>query len=287
MTILKWLPPIHLHPVLFVFIIISFLTGTFVDLMTILAIVLFHEIGHFTAAKLFAWRVRGIMLWIFGGVMETDENGTRPFHEEILVTLAGPIQHVFLYGLIYIISGTQTLSPSIIDIAYFYNTVILLFNLMPIWPLDGGKIVFLIFSKVMPYRKSYNTVIIFSICFNLIAVFILFSLVPFTLSAFLLFSFLLMENRKDWKQRYYVFIRFLLQRYEGRARLNHFRSIDIHYDARLMDAFNLFHRDKSHTIYVKLPNGRRHALAEAECLHSYFHDRHYRKTAGELVSYVS
>ncbi|ALX48202.1 site-2 protease family protein [Lentibacillus amyloliquefaciens] len=287
MTTVKWLPQIHIHPVLLIFIIISFLTGTFIDLLTILVIVLLHELGHFTAAKIFGWRVRGIMLWVFGGVMETDENGTRPFHEEVLVTLSGPLQHVLIYGLIFIISGTQALVPSVIEMAYFYNTVILLFNLLPIWPLDGGKLMFLIFSEVMPFRKSYGFTIILSFCINMIAVVALFSFVSFTLSAFLLFSFLLMDNRKDWKQRYYVFVRFLLHRYEGKTRLNRFRSIDIPFDTMLMDVFNLFHRDKNHTIYVTLANGRRYQLNEAECLHSYFHDRQYRKTAGDIVSHVS
>src|SRR5699024_12020095 len=94
MTTSRILPPIHIHPILIIFIIISFVTGTFLQLFIILSIVLFHELGHYGAAKFFKWRIKGIMLWIFGGVMDTDEHGNKPFHEDIIVTIAGPLQHL-------------------------------------------------------------------------------------------------------------------------------------------------------------------------------------------------
>ncbi|QKY69576.1 site-2 protease family protein [Lentibacillus sp. CBA3610] len=287
MTLNNLLPPVHIHPILLIFIIISFLTGTFIELMTILVIVLIHELGHFTAAKWFGWRIRGIMLWVFGGVMQTDENGTRPFHEEVVVTIAGPIQHLFIYLVLFFLSGSHAVLPSIVEMGFFYNTVILLFNLLPIWPLDGGKLVLLLFSELFPYRKAYDCAIILSICINMIVIVALLLLVPFTLSAFLLFTFLLMENGKDWKHRYYVFMRFLLQRYQGKNHFNRIHTIEVTYNTSLMDVFNRFRRDKNHTVYVTFPGNTRQSMSEAECLYSYFHERNYRKPIGELVSYVS
>ncbi|MFD1362927.1 site-2 protease family protein [Lentibacillus salinarum] len=287
MTRHKWLPPVHLHPILIVFILISFLTGTFIELMTILAIVLVHELGHYAAARWFRWRIRGVMLWVFGGVMDTDEQGTRPFREEVIVTLAGPAQHLFIYLLLFVLSGSQIVLPSVIETAYVYNTVILLFNLLPIWPLDGGKLLFLFLSERLPYRKAYDSIILFSLWLNVALVLVLLFFVPFTLSAFLLFMFLLMENRNDWKQRYYVFMRFLLQRYQGRVHANQVQPIEVSHRHKLIDVFNCFHRDRAHTVYVTIPGNSRQSLDEMECLHSYFHERNYRKSIGELVSHVS
>ncbi len=119
MTLRRFLPPIHIHPVLLVFIIISFLTGTFIELMIILGIVLIHELGHFMMASAFRWRIRGIILWVFGGVMDTDEHGTRPLHEEILVTIAGPLQHLFIYMLLLFLSGNQFAPSSMVEMAFF------------------------------------------------------------------------------------------------------------------------------------------------------------------------
>src|SRR5699024_11704417 len=92
------------------------------------------DLGHLCAARWFGWRIRGVMLWVFGGVMDTDEHGTRPFHEEVCVALAGPLQHGFVYLFLFMLSGIELLPAHIIETAYFYNTVILLFNLLPIWP---------------------------------------------------------------------------------------------------------------------------------------------------------
>ncbi|WP_010531121.1 site-2 protease family protein [Lentibacillus jeotgali] len=281
------LPSVHIHPILLIFIIISFLTGTFIELMVILTIVLIHELGHFSAAKWFGWRIRGVMLWIFGGVMDTDEHGTRPFHEEVCVALAGPLQHGFIYLFLFMLSGTQFMLPSIIETAYFYNTVILLFNLLPIWPLDGGKLVLLTLSEKLPYRKAYEFAVIFSLILNVILAAAVVLVMPFTLSAFLLFSFLVMENRRDWKQRYYVFIRFLLRRYHGENHFRRVQPIEVSHRDRLMDVFNRFRRDRAHRVYVTLPGNVRRQMDEMECLHSYFHERRYNKTIGEIITRVS
>src|SRR5699024_8922415 len=141
MTTSRILPPIHIHPILIIFIIISFVTGTFLQLFIILSIVLFHELGHYGAAKFFKWRIKVSMLWIFGCVMDTDELGNKPFHEDIIVTVVCPLQHLFIYLFLFIdsLGQIQLISTPIWDKVFLYNTLILLFNLLPIWPLDGGK----------------------------------------------------------------------------------------------------------------------------------------------------
>lgn len=284
MTFRKFLPSIHVHPILLVFIIISFLTGTFTELLIILSIVLFHELGHFTAAKVFNWRIKGIMLWVFGGVMDTDEHGTRPLYEEMIVTVAGPIQHLFIYMLILFFSlNTTAVPPSIIDSMLFYNTVILIFNLLPIWPLDGGKLLYQMLSVILPYRKSYNYVIIFSICTIGTLLIIQLFFISFTLSAFILFLFLFMENRSDWKKRYYVFIRFLLRRYQGDIYVKGVRPIVVPHHMFLMDVFNQFHREKKHTIYITFSGKVQRSIDDMDCLHSYFHEQDYRKSIGEIT----
>ena len=82
--------------------IISFMTGTFMELSIILLIVLIHELGHYAMSQVFKWRVESIMLWVFGGVMRTDEHGNSTIFEEALVTIAGPFQHVTIYIVLYI-----------------------------------------------------------------------------------------------------------------------------------------------------------------------------------------
>ncbi|GAA0601536.1 stage IV sporulation intramembrane metalloprotease SpoIVFB [Virgibacillus siamensis] len=224
------------------------------------------------------------MIWIFGGVMDTDEHGTKPLYQEILVTIAGPFQHVLIYLLLLLFSQLQFIPHSLVELASFYNTIILLFNLLPVWPLDGGKLLFLFLSSGLPYRKAYNWVILFSMFVCILGIIVQLFLVSFTLSSFVLFLFLLMENRTDWKQRYYVFIRFLLRRYYGQAYVNGVLPIEVPHTCGMMNVFSRFHREKKHSIYITYPGSMRRSIDEMDCLYSYFHERNFRKTIGEVTS---
>jgi stage IV sporulation protein FB len=284
MTIHRIIPPIHIHPILLVFVVISFLTGTFVEMMIILGIVLWHELGHYLAAAHFKWRINKVMLWIFGGVMDTDEHGNRPVMEEFIVTIAGPFQHVFIYFFMFIATSFSLLPSSIVSTILIYNTTILAFNLLPIWPLDGGKILFFLLSKKFPFQKAYHAIIILSLllCFIIIIMQLLF--LPFTLSAFLIMVFLIIENRSEWKNRHYVFIRFLLNRHRGNNWFKSVRPIVVPSHSSLMEVFSQFKRDVKHSIYIQVSKDKRLAIDETDCLKSYFFDKSYHKTIGEVAT---
>src|SRR5690625_6301391 len=124
------------------------------------------------------------MLWILGGVMDTDEHGNRPIHEEVLVTIAVPFQHIVIYGIVFFVSSANLLPSSVLELIIYYNTAIFVFNLLPIWPLDGGKILFLCLSSMLPYRKAYHSVIIFSIALCILLLILLFLFFLFLLIVF-------------------------------------------------------------------------------------------------------
>ena len=148
---IKYVPTIKIHPIIVIFLLIAFITGTFIEIFTIISIVFFHELGHFFAARFFNWRVLHIKLWIFGGVLQTEEHSFRPLIEQAIVALAGPFQHVYIYIAIFLCSYFQLLPSYLLQVIFMYNTIILLFNLLPIWPLDGGKLLFILLSLLLPY----------------------------------------------------------------------------------------------------------------------------------------
>lgn len=281
MTILK-LPSIHIHPVLLLFIVIAMLTGTFVELILILSIVFIHELGHYTAAIYYHWRIKNIVLWVFGGIMNTEEHGSKPIKEELIVTLAGPFQHFFIYIVIYLLSITTNIPLSIIDMALYYNTMILLFNLLPIWPLDGGKLIFLVLSRYLPFRKAHHYTIFLSVGATVLFLIVQFVFFPFTLSAFFILIFILMENRLEWKRRFYVFIRFLLNKYDGDEIVRKVESLTVPSHLSLINVFNYFKREIHYAIYVTYPDNSRLQIDENDCLHTYFYEKDYRKNVGDI-----
>lgn len=97
-----------------------------------------------------------IQLLPFGGVAELEEHGNKSLKEELVVVIAGPIQHVWMMLVGYILFEAGWLNA---DLYYFFmwnNIIILAFNLLPIWPLDGGKVLFNILSYRFPYLQAHG-----------------------------------------------------------------------------------------------------------------------------------
>lgn len=87
-----------------------------------------------------------ITLLPFGGVAEMEEHGNRPLKEEAIVVLAGPVQHVWMVALAYFLFSFSLIPENLYQLIYSYNLMIFLFNLFPVWPLDGGKLIFMLLS---------------------------------------------------------------------------------------------------------------------------------------------
>ncbi|MUV39504.1 Stage IV sporulation protein FB [Lentibacillus sp. JNUCC-1] len=286
MTVLKSLPPIHIHPIMILFILISIITGTFVQLLIIFTIVLLHEMGHYSMARFFKWRIKGIVLWIFGGVMETDEHTTKPSYEEVLVTLAGPFQHVLIYFLTLLAASFDLFPHSINESILYYNGVILLFNLLPIWPLDGGKLLLILLSIHWPYKRAHQLTVMFSTLAVVMLIIGYTLMAPFTLGVYVIAVFLLIENHVERKRHSYIFLRFLLNRYENNGHIRGVSAIEVPSHSLVTDVFALFKREKRHQIYIVFPDQTRKMVDETECLRSYFYDKRHDRQMADIAFHL-
>ena len=109
-----------------------------------LSIVL-HELGHSLAARRFGIPMRGITLFIFGGVAEMG--GPPPSAKsEFFMAIAGPIVSVLLVGLFFGIhwlgevAGWPTALTGVFAYLTWINLLVVAFNLVPAFPLDGGRV---------------------------------------------------------------------------------------------------------------------------------------------------
>ncbi|QDP40741.1 M50 family metallopeptidase [Radiobacillus deserti] len=276
------LPPIRIHPILWLFAITAIVTGTFMELTIIFSIVVIHELGHYLAAKSYHWRIRKISLWVFGGVMETEEHGSRPIEQELWVTVAGPLQHIWIYGVIWLMTYLGWWSSSIVEMALQYNTSILLFNLLPIWPLDGGKVLQLLSSTLKPYRTAQSITIVCSviICLLVSLTFMFFDTLP--LSTVMLVVFILLENRLEWKQRNYLLFRFLLKRYSEKPTLSKTSPILVQSYDSMFQILKQFRRNRHHHIFIK--DGKESMWVDEDtCLDAYFAFKQHQAKAKDLV----
>jgi Zn-dependent protease len=105
--------------------------------------VLFHEMAHALVARARGLRVMGITLLIFGGVAEIDQEMKRP-SVEFQVAIAGPIASFILAGVAFLLAlpfRTSTApAEAVLDYLVVSNLLLGAFNLIPGFPLDGGRV---------------------------------------------------------------------------------------------------------------------------------------------------
>lgn len=105
------------------------------------ACIVLHELGHALVARKVGIPIRGITLFLFGGVAEMEDE-PRSAMAEFLMAIAGPIVSAILACLCWLAS--QLLSIPAVAFPFHYlseiNLVVLVFNLVPAFPLDGGRI---------------------------------------------------------------------------------------------------------------------------------------------------
>lgn len=98
--------------------------------------VLLHELGHALAGRLFGIETRDITLYPFGGVARMSAGVLAPL-PEIVVSLAGPLVNLVIAGGALLLAGWDV--PIARELAIL-NLALGLFNLLPAYPMDGGRV---------------------------------------------------------------------------------------------------------------------------------------------------
>lgn len=133
--------------------------GTVEALVWVAGFLLFiflHELGHTFAAQLVGVEVKSVFVWILGGLTNLSYKPEKPVHN-LFIAAAGPLVNMLLaflcvaaYILLYIVFlpysnnaelflWVQTFVNLFFSLA-FVNIILIVFNLLPVYPLDGGNI---------------------------------------------------------------------------------------------------------------------------------------------------
>jgi stage IV sporulation protein FB len=148
--------PIRIHlsfALLMVFLAVrtaqtSGLRVALIEQVLILAVffcVALHELGHAVAAIRNGVPISGITLYPFGGVARMTRRPPRGWIE-VVIALAGPAVNLAIAGVIYIVSAGSVIGPGddfglrLLSLLFWANLILAGFNLLPAFPLDGGRI---------------------------------------------------------------------------------------------------------------------------------------------------
>ena len=192
--------------------LICFVTGLFKEYLVFSSIIIFHELGHIVVSLLYKWKIKEINLNIYGGCIIFENIINKRFIEEFLVCIAG-ISFQFIYFLVmYILYNNSVVDIKLYTIFNNYNLSIIIFNMLPIYPLDGSKLINILLNRVVCFKKSH----LISICVSilLIILFIVCSIkYNLGINFYLMSVLLIVKLVKEIKNHSYLFNNFLLERY--------------------------------------------------------------------------
>jgi Zn-dependent protease len=109
------------------------------------ACLLAHELAHALLARSRGVKVAGITLWLFGGVSRLEGEPGRP-GVEALITAVGPLTSIVVGAVLYALAiagaalGAPALAVDLLGWLALINVVLAAFNLLPAFPLDGGRL---------------------------------------------------------------------------------------------------------------------------------------------------
>ena len=211
--ILKSTFRIRFHPFFYIFLFLSLITGNFFYYVIFFSIILFHEFGHILGGLIFSWRIREIVFLPFGGLTIFNTMVNTSLLQEFIVALLGPVFQLIFYFFLKCFF-------SLPDFIVFYNFVLLGFNLLPIFPLDGSKFLYVFLCLIFPFKFAHLCLIFVSFVF----IFIVF-INSFDFIVFLILLFLFFRCVSEFRNHRYIFNRFLFERYVNDFSFSHLRKV--------------------------------------------------------------
>ncbi len=154
--------------------ILNGLLGTAIDLETVttgstpwllgaaaaiglFASVLLHELGHSVVAIRYGFPIDSITLWLLGGVAQLSEQPTN-WRQELAIAIAGPIVSVGLgvgfYALVLAVPATLETVQFLFAYLAVINVVLAAFNMLPGFPMDGGRVLRAILGRNRPFAVA-------------------------------------------------------------------------------------------------------------------------------------
>lgn len=223
----------RIHPLLYLLMFICIITGLFRELINFMIIIIIHELGHITTGILLKQKIEKIILLPFGGITIFRMKLNISVYKEFLIAIMGPIFQIIGYLILNRLINNNYF--------YYYNIIILLFNLIPIYPLDGSKILNCIFNMFLSFKVSFYMTIYLS--FLLIFVLIVFiSLNFFNFFFFIIIFFLGYKVILEYSNYSNIYNKFLFERYVYNFNFN---------DIKYINNINNMYKGKRHLIKEK------------------------------------
>ena len=179
-----------INPITILYLLLALIFNKFNFIILHYSIAFIHELFHYLMAKSLNIKVNEIQFLPIGFYLKINNLENYSFIKQLLVLIAGPLSFFVSYAILKILLHINVISQYGYEEGLISNNFILIFNLLPIYPLDGFKIIELFFSsfineyKLRFFRISLSIIVLVFSSFYLISlgemitlIFLLFNLI--------------------------------------------------------------------------------------------------------------
>lgn len=187
---------IKIHPFTVLYLFFALIVKKIDVYLLALFVVILHEMGHYFMAMWLSFDIEKVEILPFGAFLSLYDYGRHPVIHELLVVLAGPF-----INLVLLIPLQWLGNAYLIEI----NRMVMFFNLMPIYPLDGSKVILLVLSYFMNYQNCFRIQIkisVLTIC--------IFMILNKQIGSLIVYLYLLLQNIDYIKNYRFILIQTIL-----------------------------------------------------------------------------
>ncbi|NMA68008.1 MAG: peptidase M50 [Desulfitobacterium sp.] len=145
---------LKIHPTFWLVLLVYGALGLFSQALLIFLLVIGHELAHLLTAKAYGFKVMGIELYPFGGAAHCDDLFEGRRVEESVMALAGPSFNLVLFFLGVVLQWEGIWTGKLAELFISVNFWLAVFNLIPVLPLDGGRIVRALFADTFGFVST-------------------------------------------------------------------------------------------------------------------------------------
>ena len=234
---------IYLDKYFLFFLFIIILTGNFNYFVGYFSLLFIHELGHSITGIVMGYKLERIVFYPLGGVTIFNLPINISLKKEFLILVMGPVMQIIGYVIL----------KRYFSFISIYHYTLLFFNLLPLYPLDGGRIINILFNYRFNYLISFK--ITFCISIITIILLIIYNIMHFNLNLFCMIILITTKLIKIYHNRFYYYQKLLLERYLYNFKFNKIKNIN---------NINSFYRDREH--YINFAR-------EKEVLKNYFKNK--------------
>lgn len=164
---MRFLKKIPIHPTFYFFVLWFVFTGGFVEFLTFTCVLFIHEFGHFFISKKCGYTLDKFYIAPYGACLNYKEKQFDR-NDEIKIALAGPFANIFSA---FFFIALWWIFPQLYSYSYLFveeSLFLAIFNLLPAYPLDGGRVFVAIVSSKIGRNKAVQRVILFNFIFSIL-----------------------------------------------------------------------------------------------------------------------